>query len=419
MLGLSNMDVLDAVFVFVVPSVLVILAVAGFIYSRRGDRTTSISRQVEIFKERMANFDRWQTAAKEVARVYQGVKEGDALAPLIARPEWVPKRPVLIGEVRSRLVTAPESDAAPKQMMHLLPSRTNGRRYHHFSHAIQELKLRPPEMFRDLPCYSLEGASWEDGAPTLDFSLSRYFEFIDTSEALAFEFAVASGHKKQVNKRLLKYRMSLGDPTILGARRNVSSINTLTVRVDSVTKAPTFFLMRRSDKVASESGLYGVIPSGMFQPASAAPTDIKEDLDLWRTIMREYNEEFLGAPDAVGIGGTSIDYDEDEPYRTFRLGLESGKMRGYYLGMGLDPLSLSAKILTAVVFDGDFFDETFAGIVTENDEGVLVSKKEHGRLVGLPLTEETVDDFRDNIKMGAGAEACVRATLRHLDEILK
>ena len=97
------MDVLDAVFVFVVPSVLVILAVAGFIYSRRGDRTTSISRQVEIFKERMANFDRWQTAAKEVARVYQGVKEGDALAPLIARPEWVPKRPVLIGEVRSRL----------------------------------------------------------------------------------------------------------------------------------------------------------------------------------------------------------------------------------------------------------------------------------------------------------------------------
>ncbi|HEX3082568.1 MAG TPA: hypothetical protein VHQ86_04915 [Candidatus Saccharimonadia bacterium] len=410
------MDVLNAVLVVGVP---IVLATAGVVYSRRGDRAASIARRAELFRERMANFDRWQSDAAGLAASYYGIEKQDPLAPLLVRSEWVPARPVPLDEVKVRLVPAGPVDVAPKEMMYLLPSRTNGKRFRHFSHAIQELKVRPPEMFRDLPSYALEAAEMEGGVPALSFSLGTYFEFIDNSEALGFEFVTVVGRRKKVELKKLRYRAGLGDPKELGSRRIISSINVVTVRVDSKTKASTFFLLKRSEKVASESGLYGTIPAGMFQPASAAPTDIKDDLDLWRTIQREYNEEFLGAPDAVGSSGTSIDYDHDEPYRTFREGIKTGKMRGYYMGFGLDPLTLSAKLCAAVVFDGDFFDKTFSGMVHESEEGALVAKKKDGRLVGLPLTKETIDDFEGNIRMGAGAEAAVRATLHHLNDLVK
>jgi hypothetical protein len=409
------MDVLNTVFVVVIP---IILAVAGIIYSRRGDRATTIAHRAEIFRERMTNFDRWQSDASALAAEYYGITKTDALAPLLVLSEWVPEAPVPLDKVRVRLRPASLAEVSPEAMRYLLPSRANGRRYLHFSHAIQDLKVRPAEMFRDLPSYALEAAGMENGVPVLEFSLGSYFEFIDNSEALGFEFTTVVGRQKKVDLKKLKFRVSIGDPKVLGRRRNISSINALTIRVDSKTKEPTFFLLRRSANVASESGLYGTIPSGMFQPASASPTDIQDDLDLWRTLQREYNEEFLGAPDAVGNGGTSIDYGNDEPYRTFQDGIENGKMRGYYLGMGLDPLTLSPKMLAAVVFDGDFFDQAFAGIVQESEEGVLVSKRKNGRLEGLPLTRETIDNFEGNIRMGAGAEACVRAALRNLDKLL-
>lgn len=37
-------------------------------------------------------------------------------------------------------------------------------------------------------------------------------------------------------------------------------------------------------------------------------------LDLWRSTMREYAEEFLGAADATGDGGVTIDCSRDAPF---------------------------------------------------------------------------------------------------------
>ncbi|MEU1891332.1 hypothetical protein [Streptomyces pristinaespiralis] len=53
---------------------------------------------------------------------------------------------------------------------------------------------------------------------------------------------------------------------------------------------------------------YGPLPGGMIQPASLSPLAHRRDLSLWRVIMREYNEELLGAPEATGDTGTEVDY---------------------------------------------------------------------------------------------------------------
>jgi hypothetical protein len=46
------------------------------------------------------------------------------------------------------------------------------------------------------------------------------------------------------------------------------------------------------------------------------------------------------------------------------------------LGIGLDTLTLTATILTVVVFDDDAFDELFGDAVSVNSEGSLVSSSD-------------------------------------------
>ncbi len=43
--------------------------------------------------------------------------------------------------------------------------------------------------------------------------------------------------------------------------------------------------------------MYDVIPAGEFQPSSVMAVDQANDFDIWRNIVRELSEEFLGAPE--------------------------------------------------------------------------------------------------------------------------
>jgi hypothetical protein len=60
-----------------------------------------------------------------------------------------------------------------------------------------------------------------------------------------------------------------------------------------------------------------------------------------------------------------------------------GKIKVFFLGVGLDPLSWKPEILTACIFEGRTFDKIFKGMVTDKvDEGtggfLLAGRKRKG-----------------------------------------
>ncbi|MBP2323935.1 hypothetical protein JOF56_004320 [Kibdelosporangium banguiense] len=150
---------------------------------------------------------------------------------------------------------------------------------------------------------------------------------------------------------------------------------------------------RDGGKVADGGGLCHVMPAGEFQPSSVAPADVREDFSLWRNIMRDFSEEFLGNPEHDG--GGSIVYTDDEPFRSFEQARAAGAFRLWHYGLVLKPLELGAIQLTVAVIDDSTFDQLFADMVTTNDEGRIVASK------GIPITGEAIE--RLNPRLSASA----------------
>src|SRR5215470_13862909 len=100
--------------------------------------------------------------------------------------------------------------------------------------------------------------------------------------------------------------------------------------------------------------MLSVFPTGVFQPASVLTPPHSPDFDLWRNVMREYSEEYLGNPEHDG-DGPPIDYENEEPFRSLDAARRAGKIRVFCLGVGIDALNYVGDVLTAAVFDGDVF----------------------------------------------------------------
>jgi hypothetical protein len=165
----------------------------------------------------------------------------------------------------------------------------------------------------------------------------------------------------------LPFRRLVSDPFALTAYPLMLSVSTLTMR-----RSPaglTFWLLRRNPaKVAIAGGMLSVFPTGVFQPASVIPAPNSPDFDLWRNVMREYSEEYLGNPEHDG-DGPPIDYVNDEPFRSLDSARAAGRIRVLCLGAGIDALNYVGDIFTVAIFDSDVFDDIFGNMVQENDEG--------------------------------------------------
>ncbi|SDJ02821.1 hypothetical protein SAMN05192558_10467 [Actinokineospora alba] len=112
------------------------------------------------------------------------------------------------------------------------------------------------------------------------------------------------------------------------------------------------------------------------------------DFSLWRNIMREYSEEFLGNPEHDGAGAGSIDYAEQEPFRSFERARADGRFRLWHYGLVMDALTLGASQRTVAVVDDEVFDRLFTGLVATNDEGRVVGE---GGRTDMPFTGEAID----------------------------
>jgi hypothetical protein len=75
------------------------------------------------------------------------------------------------------------------------------------------------------------------------------------------------------------------------------------------------------------------------------------------------------------------------------MGGEAGTLQVYWLGLGIDPLTLVTDMLTVVVVDSAVFDNTFSSLVTVNEEGQIVANTDsQGVTVGLASTRRRLSN---------------------------
>jgi transcriptional regulator with XRE-family HTH domain len=297
---------------------------------------------------------------------------------ILTPEEWRLDEPVDLSAIDLTLRDAPPPlvTGRHEETRLLRPLVAPGRHYDKYHCAMRDLDR--PNLFENRLCYRLLGVEWPRftvGAVTVGYM--RYFDMIDVGEALAHEIALASidrdGNVREdrCSWDRLPFRRLVRDPFDLQAYPLMLSISTLTIRRSRA--GATFLLLRRgAGQVAIAGGMLSVMPTGVFQPASILPAPESPDFDLWRNMMREYSEEFLGNPEHDG-SGDPIDYANAEPFRTLDAARRAGKIRVYCLGAGIDALNLVGDLFTVAVFDADVFDEVFDDLVELNEEGTVTS----------------------------------------------
>lgn len=339
---------------------------------------------------------------------------------LLCREEWIPDRPLELDEVELSWTghpPPPAVDGSEPASAHVRPERADGERYRTYADALAALD--PPALFENRPSYRLLAAHLADGVGCLDLTRGRYFDGVNIGEALAHELAAWRADPRPGVPRSLPLRNLVGDPCDLSRRSAMPAITTLTLR--RAASGDAWFLLHRRDpaKVTHAGGLYQVIPVGIFQPADDNPASEQNDLSLWRSMVREFSEELLATSEDYRHLGSPLDYGRWPFYRELSAARETGKLRVSCLGLGVDPLTLAVDVLTVAVFDSEFFDATFGGLVGANAEGHIIASQGAAGTPGVPFTSEVVDRFGGGAEpMQAAGAAVLQLAWRHRASLL-
>jgi hypothetical protein len=346
---------------------------------------------------------------------------------LMARPRWQPARPVPLTEVaidwRPDQPGPVVDPVRPEGSDRVRPLRDDGTRFGSYAEALAA--LRPPRLLANRTCYRILDAQARggpgDGHPAqLTFGKNRYFDLINTSEAVAHEVArrVLIQPGARLTRADLPLRTAIGDPLDLYRRSAPTGICTLILRRDRDAGTAQMFLHWRDPaSVAVNGGLYQVAPAGMFQPSHEADWNVVNDLGLWRAIAREVSEELLGTSEDYGSDRAPIDYDRWPFFAALTAARRAGTLHGYWLGVGVDPLTLDVDLLTALVFDAPFFDAEFGGLVAANDEGYLLQGHDPSD-VGLEFTAGSVQRFAGTEAMQPAGAAVLALAWQHREALL-
>jgi len=341
---------------------------------------------------------------------------------LMARPHWQPARPVPLAEVTIDWrpdEPGPVIDPVqPGGSDAVRPLRADGTRFGSYADALAA--LRPPRLLENRTCYRILDATAAGDPAQLAFGVGRYFDLINTSEAVAHESAhqVLDQPGVRLDRTNLPLRAAIGDPLDLSRRSAPTGICTLILRHDRDAGTAQMFLHWRDPaSVAVNGGLYQVAPAGMFQPSHEASWNVVNDLGLWRAIAREVSEELLGTSEDYGSDRAPIDYDRWPFFAALTAAQRAGTLHGYWLGVGVDPLTLDVDLLTALVFDAPFFDAEFGGLVAANDEGYLLRGRDPSD-VGLEFTAESVQRFTGTEAMQPAGAAVLALAWQHRETLL-
>ena len=301
---------------------------------------------------------------------------------LLCRPSWLLGEPLDLDDVALDWLDAvvPPPAVPEEGSAGVRPVRAPGQRYGSYTEALAAIER--PALLENRVIYRLLAADLAGSRAGLTLGGGRYFDWLNTGEAVAHELAGAWQEDQDLSPGRLRLRTLIGDPCDFGRRSASFAVTTLTLRVPAGGE-PTFLLHWRDPaRVAHAGGLYQVMPVGIFQPTAETEAARRGDLDLWRCMAREFSEEFLGAPDEYG---RAVDYGNWPFYRELSAARAAGKVRVACLGLGVDPLTLATDLLTVAAFASDTFDELFGGLVSSNDEGRVAT--------GFPFTAAGVDRF--------------------------
>jgi len=345
--------------------------------------------------------------------------------PLLARAEWLPAAPVPLDRVALAWHPGPQAlgiAGTEPEAAAVLPLREGASRFGCYAAALGALSR--PRLFEDRACYRLLGAAAAPGTASLGFGEGRYFEVVNTCEAVAHEFAAAAlAREDRAAGDLarppaldeLPLRSLIGDPTDLGRRPVMIAICTLVLRADRAPgRAAMILHWRDPARVASGGGLYQVAPVGVFQPSHDAEWNRANDFSLWRCFVRELAEELLGGGEDYHSDAAPIDYQAWPLHAGLAEARRAGRLRMFWLGLGADPLTLAADMLTVAVFDADLFDATFAGLVRANDEGRIVTGDgAAGAAAGVAFGAGNIERFAAREPMQPAGAALLRTAWQH------
>src|SRR6266542_3066190 len=335
---------------------------------------------------------------------------------ILTPEEWRLDQPIDLSSIELTLLDAPPPliTGRHEETRSLRPLVAPGRHYDKYHRAMRDLDR--PRLFENRVCYRLLGVEWprftvQSG---LTVGYMRYFDMIDVGEALAHEIALASINRDgslregRCSWDRLPFRRLVPDPFDLEAYPLMLSISTLTIRRSRA--GATFLLLRRgAGQVAIAGGMLSVMPTGVFQPASILPAPDSPDFALWRNMMREYSEEFLGNPEHDG-SGDPIDYASQEPFRSLDAARRAGKIRVSCLGVGIDALNFVGDLFTVAIFDADVFDEVFDELVELNEEGTVTSGPDHQQFA---FEDSTSHDLLTAEPMAPSGAACLYLAWQH------
>jgi transcriptional regulator with XRE-family HTH domain len=355
--------------------------------------------QEEWLRERQAPGVRGRELTELAAWLYPRAERAPG-GHVLAAPGWLLGEPVELDAVRLHW----DSDApappqpTPDMTAGLLPLAGTGAHYADYSRAVRDLVR--PRLLENRTSYRLTAiSSSPQHRLQLGFSHTTFFEVFNAKQLLAHEFKRAwlrSG-RRIPSWDDLPLRSAIGSPHDPQRLLMSPGINTLTIRRGRGAEGPTIVLHERDGgKVADGGGLCHVMPAGEFQPSSGTSADIKNDFSLWRNIMREFSEEFLGTPEHDGSGSRSIDYSRDDPFARLEQSRRNGALTLWHFGLVAEPLELGVMQLTVAVVDAQEFDHLFADMVGTNDEGRVV-----GNGSSVPFTADTIDRLEPRLTASA------------------
>ncbi|MEV0681698.1 hypothetical protein AB0I60_34770 [Actinosynnema sp. NPDC050436] len=241
---------------------------------------------------------------RELAELAAWLYPADMRAPgghVLAGPGWLLEKPVELDSIRLNFSDLPHQAPPFGPIDHVVPLTDRAQRYAGYSRAVRDL-IRP-RLLENRVSYRLVGTARHD-ALTLTFGTTTYFEVFDVKEALAHEFKAAwlAAGKEVPEWSALPLRSAISDPFDPDRLLMSPGINTLTIRRGA--RGDHRFVLHERDggAVADGRNIASLMPAGEFQPSSVATVDVRNDFSLWRNIMREFSEEFLGNPEHDGNG---------------------------------------------------------------------------------------------------------------------
>ncbi|MGX7826196.1 helix-turn-helix transcriptional regulator [Actinokineospora sp. 24-640] len=320
---------------------------------------------------------------------------------VLTGPDWLKGTPVELDAVRLHWQSDAPAFTPPESRLldELLPLTDTGVRYGDYSRAVRDLVR--PRLLENRTSYRLTTIDTSLSGLRLSFGRTTFFEVFNLKQMIAHEFKkawLASG-RQIPSLEDLPLRASIENPFDPGQLLMSPGINTLTIRRGGIGEGPSFVLHERDGgKVADGGGLCHVMPAGEFQPSSADPADVRNDFSIWRNIMREFSEEFLGNPEHDGSSAHPIDYKEDEPFAQLERARRRGTLRLWHYGLVVEPLELGVMQLTVAIVDPWEFDRLFAEMVGVNDEGRVIGK-DGTRYI--PFTGEAIDRLEPRLSASA------------------